>query len=197
MVVACTRLLRGSGYVAFDGEVPADPQHAALASEYAHVTAPLRRLGDRYAGEVCLALCAGEDVPGWVTERLHDLPATLQQSGQRSRRYERAVLDLVEAALLRGRVGEQFAGVVVDVDDEDHARGTVTVADPAIEAPVRGRRRGAPARRGGRGDADRRRPPAPPGRVLGRLSPTGPGTGLVHQSPDSGRDLALRCGGTP
>ena len=66
MVVACTRLLRGSGYVAFDGEVPADPQHAALASEYAHVTAPLRRLGDRYAGEVCLALCAGEDVPGWV-----------------------------------------------------------------------------------------------------------------------------------
>ena len=137
MVVACTRLLRGSGYVAFDGEVPADPQHAALASEYAHVTAPLRRLGDRYAGEVCLALCAGEDVPGWVTERLHDLPATLQHSGQRSRRYERAVLDLVEAALLRGRVGEQFPGVVVDVDDEDHARGTVTVADPAIEAPVR------------------------------------------------------------
>ena len=105
MVVACTRLLRGSGYVAFDGEVPADPQHAALASEYAHVTAPLRRLGDRYAGEVCLALCAGEDVPGWVTERLHGLPATLQHSGQRSRRYERAVLDLVEAALLRGAGG--------------------------------------------------------------------------------------------
>ena len=66
MVVACTRLLRGSGYVGFDGEVPADPQHSALASEYAHVTAPLRRLGDRYAGEICLALCAGTEVPGWV-----------------------------------------------------------------------------------------------------------------------------------
>ena len=61
MVMACTRLLRGSGYVGFDGEVPGQPQHAALASEYAHVTAPLRRLGDRYAGEVCVALCAGTD----------------------------------------------------------------------------------------------------------------------------------------
>jgi exoribonuclease R len=135
MVVACTRLLRGSGYVAFDGEVPADPQHAALASEYAHVTAPLRRLGDRYAGEVCLALCAGEEVPDWVTERIHDLPKMLQESGQRARRYERAVLDLVEAALLRRRVGERFEGVVVDADD-DPRRGTVTVAEPAVEAPV-------------------------------------------------------------
>jgi exoribonuclease R len=140
MVVACTRLLRGSGYVAFDGEVPADPQHAALASEYAHVTAPLRRLGDRYAGEVCLALCAGADVPTWVTERLHELPTTLQQSGQRSRRYERAVLDLVEAALLRRRVGETFPAVVVDTEDDDPTRGTVTVAEPAVEAPVRSSR---------------------------------------------------------
>ncbi|WP_432479336.1 RNB domain-containing ribonuclease [Nocardioides sp. GXQ0305] len=137
MVVACTRLLRGSGYVAFDGEVPGDPQHAALASEYAHVTAPLRRLGDRYAGEVCLALCSGDDVPEWVTGQLHDLPKLLQQSGQRSRRYEREVLDLVEAALLRGRVGDRFPGVVVDADDDDPRRGTVTIADPAIEAPVR------------------------------------------------------------
>ncbi|KQQ43742.1 MULTISPECIES: RNB domain-containing ribonuclease [unclassified Nocardioides] len=135
MVVACTRLLRGSGYVGFDGEVPADPQHAALASEYAHVTAPLRRLGDRYAGEVCVALCAGEDVPAWVLAELHELPRTLQRSGQLAGRYERAVLDLVEAGVLAGRVGEEMAGVVVSVDDEGH-RGTVVVADPAVEATV-------------------------------------------------------------
>ena len=138
MVVACTRLLRGSGYVAFDGEMPADPQHAALASEYAHVTAPIRRLGDRYAGEVCVALCAGEDVPAWVTERLPDLPATLQTSGQRANRYERAVLDLVEAELLQHRVGERFEGVVVERDEERRTRGVVTVADPAVEAPLTG-----------------------------------------------------------
>ena len=70
MITACTRLLRGSGYVGFDGEVPAEPIHSALASEYAHVTAPLRRLGDRYAGEICVALCAGTDVPAWVLEKL-------------------------------------------------------------------------------------------------------------------------------
>jgi len=137
MVVACTRLLRGSGYVGFAGATPAEPQHSALASEYAHVTAPLRRLGDRYAGEICVALCTGEDVPGWVLEKLHGLPDTLRTSAQRANRYEAAVLNLVEAALLQHRVGETFPGVVVDVDHADHARGTVTIQEPAIEAPVR------------------------------------------------------------
>lgn len=136
MVVACTRLLRGSGYAAFDGEVPAQPLHAALAAEYAHVTAPLRRLGDRYAGEVCLALCAGTEVPGWVRERLPELPGILQASGQRAGRYQRAVVDLVEAGVLAPRVGEVFAGVVVDVDDDDPRKGDVTVDAVAVEARV-------------------------------------------------------------
>ena len=98
MVVACTRLLRGSGYAAFDGELPEQTQHAAIAADYAHVTAPLRRLGDRYAGEVCLALCAGKPVPDWVRAALPDLPKTLEESARRAGAYERAVLDLVEAA---------------------------------------------------------------------------------------------------
>ena len=136
MVVACARLLRGSGYVGFDGETPAQPQHSALASEYAHVTAPLRRLGDRYAGEICVALCAGEEVPGWVLGKLHGLPDTLRESAQKANRYEAAVLNLVEAALLRHRVGESFRGVVVDVEHDDHSRGTVTIQDPAVEARV-------------------------------------------------------------
>lgn len=137
MLVACTRLLRGAGYVGFDGEVPADPQHAALASEYAHVTAPLRRLGDRYAGEICVALCADAEVPGWVLEALPGLPRTLQESARRSRQYENGVLDLVEAGLLGPRVGEEFDGVVVDVRDDDPKRGTITLREPAVEAPVR------------------------------------------------------------
>lgn len=137
MVLACTALLRGSGYVAFDGEVPADPRHAALASEYAHVTAPLRRLGDRYAGEVCVALCAGGDVPAWVLEGLHGLPKTLQDSSRRARQYENGVLDLVEAGLLAAHVGESYDGVVVDVREDDPKRGTITLREPAVEAPVR------------------------------------------------------------
>jgi exoribonuclease R len=136
MVTACTRLLRGSGYVAFDGETPAQPLHSALNAEYAHVTAPLRRLGDRYASEVCVALSAGEDVPDWVHAALPGLAQEMQESQQRASRYERMVLDLVEAGLLQHRVGESFDAVVVDVNEKDHTRGVVTVADPAVEAPV-------------------------------------------------------------
>jgi len=138
MVVACTRLLRGSGYVGFDGELPEEPQHAALASEYAHVTAPLRRLVDRYALEICVALCAGEEVPGWVREKLETLPGTMSESGRRANRYENAVHDLVEAEVLGGRVGETFPAVVVERDEKDPTRGEVTIQDPAVEAVVRG-----------------------------------------------------------
>lgn len=136
MVVACTRLLRGSGYVGFDGEVPDQTVHAGLAAEYAHVTAPLRRLADRYALEICVSISTGTDVPVWVLERLPDLPDTMRTSGHRANQYENAVLDLVEAAALRPRLGETFDAVVVEVDEKDPRRGDVTVQEPAIEAHV-------------------------------------------------------------
>jgi exoribonuclease R len=102
------------------------------------VTAPLRRLGDRYAGEVCLALCAGTAVPAWVLADLPELPKVLQESGRRAHRYEAAILDLVEAGVLKDRVGERFDAVVVDVEEKDASCGTVTVQEPAIEAPLSG-----------------------------------------------------------
>ena len=138
VIVASARLLRGSGYVAFDGEVPAEPQHSALASEYAHVTAPLRRLVDRYGGEVCVALCAEQAVPDWVLAALPALPDEMRTSGQKASAYERAVVDLVEAGLLTGRVGETFEGVVVTVDDKDDKRGKVSVGSLGVEAPLTG-----------------------------------------------------------
>ncbi len=138
MVVASARLLRGSGYVAFDGELPAESQHSALVSEYAHVTAPLRRLVDRYVGEVCLALCAEQPVPDWVLAALPGLPKTMQQSRGRAKAYERAVFDLVEAGLLSHRVGEAFDAVVVSVDEKDPTHGVVMLKDPGVEAPVVG-----------------------------------------------------------
>jgi len=138
MAVACTSLLRGAGYAAFDGEIPAQPEHAALASEYAHVTAPLRRLVDRYGLEVCAALSAGTEVPGWVREGLGALPDTMQRSTRLANTYEKAVLDLVEAATLQGRTGERFAGVVVSADHDDQRTGDAVVRDPAVEAKVTG-----------------------------------------------------------
>lgn len=136
MVVACTRLLRGSGYAAFDGELPEQTRHSAIAAEYAHVTAPLRRLGDRYAGEVCLAICAGTPVPDWVAAALPGLPKTLQDSARRAGSYERAVLDLVEAAVLADRVGQEFDGVVTSVREDEATSGVVVLAEVGVEAPV-------------------------------------------------------------
>lgn len=138
MAIACTRLLRGSGYASFDGELPELTEHSALANEYMHVTAPLRRLIDRYAGEVCLALCADQPVPAWVTSAFKTLPETMRASSRASGAYERGVVDLVEAGLLSQRVGETFAAVVVEIDDEDKQKGSITVEEPAIEAKVTG-----------------------------------------------------------
>ncbi|MFC6344596.1 RNB domain-containing ribonuclease, partial [Nocardioides hankookensis] len=92
--------------------------------------------GDRYAGEVCLALCAGTEIPDWVHAALPGLPKTLQGSASKAHAYERAVLDLIEAGVLADDVGETFAGVVVDVDEKDPHRGVVVVHDPDVEARV-------------------------------------------------------------
>jgi exoribonuclease R len=136
MVVACTSLLRGAGYAAFNGHVPDQPMHAALASSYAHVTAPLRRLVDRHGLEVCAALCAGQPVPQWVLDRLDALPEIMRDSGHRSHAYENAVLNLVEAETLKSRIGEKFDGVVTEIEHDDERKGTVMVRDPAVEATV-------------------------------------------------------------
>ncbi|WP_426702264.1 RNB domain-containing ribonuclease [Rhodanobacter sp. Col0626] len=136
MLTACTTVLRGAGYAAFNGSLPAQPKQWALAAEYTHATAPLRRLVDRYTGEVCVALCAKQPVPDWVLAALPGLPATMQASGHRASQYEKAVLDLAEAAALAPRVGETFNGAIVEVAANAPGKGIVIVRDPAIEASV-------------------------------------------------------------
>lgn len=136
MVTASTMLLRGAGYADFDGAVPEQPLHAAVAAEYAHVTAPLRRLVDRFGLEVCAALCAGQPVPEWAREGLPELPDTMVRSGRRASAYENAVLNLVEAASLSDRIGEEFAGVVVEAYGDDARKGDAILRVPAVAAPV-------------------------------------------------------------
>ncbi|SPL97820.1 3'-to-5' exoribonuclease RNase R [[Actinomadura] parvosata subsp. kistnae] len=126
-------LLRGAGYVAFDGAPPRLAEHAAVAAPYAHVTAPLRRLVDRYATEVCLAVAAGEPVPASVRAALPLLPDLMAASGRRAGAVERACVDLVEAFLLRERIGQAFEAVVIDVD-ERRGGGQVQLMDPAVIA---------------------------------------------------------------
>lgn len=126
-----TAVLRGAGYAAFDGPPPEQPEHAAIAAPYAHVTAPLRRLADRHALATCLALVAGAEVPDWVRAALPELPEAMAAAARRAGALERAVVDLVEAVMLQGRVGEVFAAVVVD-------EGRVQLREPAVIAPCDG-----------------------------------------------------------
>lgn len=124
-----TRLLRGAAYTAFDGQEPAIRLHSAVAAPYAHCTAPLRRLADRYVQEVCLALCAGEPVPSWARDALPALPDEMAEADRRAHALDRAIVDLAEATALRSRAGQVFRGVVVETG---HHGGTVQLADPAV-----------------------------------------------------------------
>lgn len=121
----------GAGYTAFDGEPPADPGHFAIAAPYAHATAPLRRLQDRYVSECCLAASAGTAIPDWVRAALPALPDAMTAAARRARKVERGIVDLVEAVLLAGREGESFDAVVID-------EGLVQLRDPAVRGRLDG-----------------------------------------------------------
>lgn len=138
-----TTLFRGAGYLAFDaqrlGPVPGEDKtkHYAIGANYAHVTAPLRRLADRYAAEICLALCADQPVPDWVSQTLEELPSQMATASRRAGAFSRAGVDIVEIALLAPLVGQDFSAVVVELDSKDPSRGEIMIADPAVRAHVR------------------------------------------------------------
>lgn len=128
---AAASLFRGAAYRAFDGEPPEETVQAAIGAPYAHVTAPLRRLVDRFGLEVCLALSTGIDVPSWVVEALPELPTLMGRSATVSGRLDRRTLDIVEAAVLAPHVGQEFDAVAITAS-------TVQLDDPAVEATCDG-----------------------------------------------------------
>jgi exoribonuclease R len=166
-LMQAAHLLRGAGYVKLDPSNTADPAavptHAGVAAPYAHVTAPLRRLADRYANEIVLAHCASLAPPAWAVDALDALVATMQVANHRDAAVDRAVVDAVECAVLAAHVGETFAGIVVDknkqgvvvqlrspavvasMNADDSLGATVSVTLVAVD-PVRRRVELAPAR---------------------------------------------------
>ncbi|MEV6335573.1 RNB domain-containing ribonuclease [Nocardia vinacea] len=112
-------------------------QHSAIGAPYAHVTAPLRRLADRFATEICLARCAGTEVPQWVRDGLVPTAESMKRSDSIAGKVERACIDLTEATLLAERSGSIFEAVVVR-----EANGTrpaeVFIADPPVVGPCIG-----------------------------------------------------------
>lgn len=132
---AAGSLFRGAGYTAFDGEAPADAGQAAVAAPYAHATAPLRRLVDRFVLVLCEALSTGAAVPPWVREALPTLPAIMTQTGSGASQVDHRAIDTVEAALLSTRAGEVFAATVVSVNGSG---GVIQLVDPPVTASCSG-----------------------------------------------------------
>jgi len=114
-MVAVRRAGRGAGYAPYqEGAVP---WHSAVAAPYAHATAPLRRLADRYVIQAALAIANGKAVPDSVTAVFPKLPAVMARADALAGRIERAVIDLAEAAMLQGQEGETLAAIVTDIDE--------------------------------------------------------------------------------
>lgn len=149
---AATALFRGAGYTPFDGGLPEQTNQAAVAAPYAHATAPLRRLVDRFVLTICTALSTGTEVPDWVRKALPDLPKIMAGSDQLAGRVNRAALDTVEAAVLSSRIGEEFDAVVLSGARKTDGKteqgrvtprspapfSTVQLTEPAVSAPCEG-----------------------------------------------------------
>jgi exoribonuclease R len=140
-MLALRRASPGAGYAPFQpGE---RPWHAAVAATYAHATAPLRRLADRYVVQAALSVANGNPVSETVAQAFERLPPVMARADAIAGRINRAVIDLAEAVVLAPRVGERFSAVVIDADDEG---ARIQLCDIAVAArlPERGLR---PARR--------------------------------------------------
>jgi len=112
-MLAVRRAGNGASYVPYaPGEVP---WHAAMAATYAHCTAPLRRLADRYVLLAALAIANGKPVPDHVAEAFQKLPRTMARAEARDGQIERAVIDLAEVALLANHERKIFPAVVTDL----------------------------------------------------------------------------------
>lgn len=131
----CRVLLRGADYTPLTGPTPAVIEHAAMGLPYAHVTAPLRRLGDRFATECALAARHGVLAPAWARAALPALPGALRAGGRLAGALHRACIDLSEAVLLEHRIGERFPAAVVEAGDR---RAEVRIEAPPILARCSG-----------------------------------------------------------
>ncbi len=127
------RLLRGAGYTAFDGSPPLRRGHSGVGADYAHVTAPLRRLADRFATEVCLSLHAGVPVPPWVRSALGELPSAMGAADRRGSALAKACSGAVSVFVLHGREGEEFTATVLQIEPE-RDRAIVVLHEPPVRA---------------------------------------------------------------
>ena len=129
LMMAIRRAGPGASYAPF--RAGSLPWHAAMAATYAHATAPLRRLADRYVLRAALAIANGQPVPAVVAQAFEKLPAVMARADMVAGKIERAVVDLAETLLLSGREGTAFDAIVTDVDERG---GKVQLCDLPVVA---------------------------------------------------------------
>ena len=132
LMIAIRRASPGAAYQPYRDGVK--PWHAAVAATYAHATAPLRRLADRFVVETALAIANGRPVPEAAQAAFELLPAVMAKADALGGQINRAVIDLAEAVALQGREGERFEAVVTDVDQ----RGArIQICSPPVVARLK------------------------------------------------------------
>src|SRR4029453_15292468 len=77
------------------------PWHAAVMASYAHATAPLRRLADRYVVATVFAVANGKPTPPGGTEAFGALPRVMSVADAKAGQVERGVIDLPEIGEVR------------------------------------------------------------------------------------------------
>jgi exoribonuclease R len=121
-----------ASYAPYEDQVV--PWHSAMAATYAHATAPLRRLADRYVIEAAVQIANGKSVSTELEAIFQRLPAVMDEAEEKAGQIDRAVLDLAEAVVLEGREGSRFNAVITDIDE----RGArIQLSDPAVIARVK------------------------------------------------------------
>jgi exoribonuclease R len=106
------------------------PWHAAIAATYAHATAPMRRLADRYVLDLLVAHFAKE--PNAVAElqkTLALLPSVMETAERIAAKIDRECLEAIESSLLKPLIGQIRTATVIDVS---HDGLQIQIDEPAV-----------------------------------------------------------------
>jgi hypothetical protein len=115
---SCWRSAGPGEGASYEAPAPARyPGTRRVAATYAHITAPLRRLADRYVLRARWRSPPGKPCPQRSATPSPGCPGD-GQGRSRDGQIERAVIDLAEAALLANSEGESFDAVVTDIGED-------------------------------------------------------------------------------
>ncbi len=113
----------------------AKPWHAALAASYAHATAPMRRLADRYVLDLLVAQFAKDDAAVRdLLPVLAQLPPVMDAAERRASVVNRESIDLIETLMLSAFIGTELSATIIDVTP---GSWQVQIQEPAVVRRVR------------------------------------------------------------